>query len=448
MFPSRTSNVPILDGGNYYMYTSHFKSDNTAMKKRDVVLQPVSKLVQRGDQNYQGKDQTKTALPFPSHPLTPVIPPMLTGFTMQRSNFKMHSESRRGDLETTQADFKTAAQNIRPTTAVRFPGNKRPETTFPKHEVSSDLRAKETVNTGVGSSLKEEKMDEFRSNCPTLPRLQFAQKVGLILLYNLLSFQRQPIMLQFNNIFLLSMSFVQTQKKMEKQTTYSSGFSQSGAYSTAKFRECQPPKVNQSASNILREIADEKWTTTSSEEFRPHKCGPIHLKRRNWDSYVFQGEKDVGNQERLSTTNQCFFPKIDRNQFPKHVDGSAIRNLSDVKFGRPELAGCFYSTTSQEQFPPKEVDRPKPAIYPPSNMMREQEPERMLSTSHTDFVPLNSRRQELSPSHLQRVKYSHIRPEHSKHDFRTTHNEVFVPKPYCKASLDNPPLQHISHMAF
>ncbi|XDV51884.1 hypothetical protein PO909_020678, partial [Leuciscus waleckii] len=145
---------------------------------------------------------------------------------------------------------------------------------------------------------------------------------------------------------------------------------------------------------------------------------------------------------------QCFFPKIDRNQFPKHVDGSAIRTLSNVKFGRPELAGCFYSTTSQEQFPPKEVDHPKPTIYPPSNMLREQEPERMLSTSHTDFVPLNSRRQELSPSHLQRVKYSHIRPEQSKHDFRTTHNEVFVPKPYCKASLDNSPLQHFSHMAF
>ncbi|CAM4732606.1 unnamed protein product [Leuciscus chuanchicus] len=101
--------------------------------------------------------------------------------------------------------------------------------------------------------------------------------------------------------------------------------------------------------------------------------------------------------------NTISFQKIDRNQFPKHVDGSAIRTLSNVKFGRPELAGCFYSTTSQEQFPPKEVDHPKPTIYPPSNMLREQEPERMLSTSHTDFVPLNSRRQELSPSHLQRV---------------------------------------------
>lgn len=156
MIQSRTSNVPILDGGNYRTtYKSHFKTfDNTAMKKRDVILQPVSKLVQRGDQNYQGKDQTQTALSFPSDPLITVIPPMITGLKMQRPDFKMHSESRRGDLETTQADFKpfkTAAQNIRPTTAVRIslPGSKRPETTSPKHEVSSDLRAKETVNTGT-----------------------------------------------------------------------------------------------------------------------------------------------------------------------------------------------------------------------------------------------------------------------------------------------------------
>lgn len=156
MLQSRTSNVPILDGVNYSfrtMYNSHFKPfDNTAMKKKDVILQPVSKLVQRRDQNYQGKDQT--ALSFPSDPLIPVIPPMITGLTMQRPKFKMHSGSRREDLETTQADFKpfkTAAQNIRPTTAVRIslPGSKRPETTYPKHEVSSDLRAKETVTTGT-----------------------------------------------------------------------------------------------------------------------------------------------------------------------------------------------------------------------------------------------------------------------------------------------------------
>lgn len=36
------------------------------------------------------------------------------------------------------------------------------------------------------------------------------------------------------------------------------------------------------------------------------------------------------------------------------------------------------------------------------------EPERMLSTVQKDFVPLNSRKQELSPSQLQQVKYWHF----------------------------------------
>ncbi|KAK7119663.1 hypothetical protein R3I94_021479 [Phoxinus phoxinus] len=453
MIQSRISNVPFLDGANCMYRTtnkSHFKSfDNTAMPKRAVILVPVSTLLQRGDQNYQGKDQTETAMSFPSHPLIHVIPPMITHLTMQRTNFKMHSENRCGDFETTQADFKplpmSAAQIIRPTTAVRIslPGSKCPETTYrssyTKHEVSSDLGAKETVNTatGVGSSLKEDKKDEFSSSyneqfqyrwCPTPSPLQ--------------STENQRI--QYSSV-----AMGDREKILGKQTTYSSSFSQSGAHSYAKFRECLLPKINKSRPINLRELADEKWITTSSEEFRAHKCGPIHLERRDPNlSSVFKGESLEGNQERLSTTNQCFFPKIDRTQFPEHVDGSGIRTLSDVKFGRPDLAGCFYSTTSQEQFPSKEVDRPKPPIYPPSYVLLEQEPDRMLSTVQKDFVPLNSRRQELSPSQLQQVKGSHIRPRHSKHDFRTTHNEAFVPKPYCKASLDNPPLQHISHMAF
>lgn len=47
-----------------------------------------------------------------------------------------------------------------------------------------------------------------------------------------------------------------------------------------------------------------------------------------------------------------------------------------------------------------------------------------------------------------KVKDSHIRPWHSEPDFRTTHNIAFVPKPYCKASLEKPLHQHISHMPF
>ncbi|KAG1960188.1 hypothetical protein F2P79_006158 [Pimephales promelas] len=222
MIQSRISNIPFLDGANDMFTTtnkSHFKPfDNTAIQKRNVILRPVSTLLQRGDNNYQRKHQTETASSFTSHPRTVTLPTM-THRTMQRTNFKMHSEKRCGDFETnvTHADFKplpmSAAKIIRPTTSVRIslPGSKFPETThrssYTKHEVSSDRRAKETVNTGVGSTLKENKKDEFSSSyheqfqyrwCP--PPLLSAEKV--ILISHLQWFQRQPIMLQFNNIFL------------------------------------------------------------------------------------------------------------------------------------------------------------------------------------------------------------------------------------------------------
>ncbi|XP_048028232.1 uncharacterized protein si:dkey-13m1.5 [Megalobrama amblycephala] len=451
MIQSRISNVPFLDGANGMYRTtnkSHFKVvDNTAVQKRDIILQPVSAHLQRGDHNDLGMYQTETALSFPSHSPVHVFQPMLTHLTMQSTNIKMHSGNSCGDFETTQSDFKTlpmsAAHLIRPTTAVRIalPGSKCPETTYrssyTKHEVSPVPRTQETLNTGVGSSLNEDKKDQFSSSyheqfqyrwCPTPSPIESSEK------------QR----IQYSSV-----AMGDREKILNKQTTYSTSFSESGAHSFAKFREYLLPKINKSRPINLRELVDEKWITTSSEEFRQHKCGPIHLERRIPNlSFVFKGEILKGNQERLSTTNQCFFPKIDRAQFPVHVNGAGIRNLSDVKFGWPDLAGRFYSTTSQEQFPSKEVVRPKPPVYPPSYVLLEQAPDRMLTTVQKDFVPLNSRRQELSPSQLQQVKDSHIRPRHSKHDFRTTHNEAFAPKPYCKASLDNPPLQHISHMPF
>ncbi|XP_051768922.1 uncharacterized protein si:dkey-13m1.5 isoform X2 [Ctenopharyngodon idella] len=451
MIQSRISNVPFLDGANdMYITTnkSNFKlADNIAMQKRDIIRQPVSEHLQREDHNDLGMYQTETALSFPSHSPVHVIQQVLTHLTMQSTNIKMHSGNSCGDFETTQSDFKTlpmsAAQLIRPTTAVRIalPGSKCPESTYrssyTEHEVSPVLRAQETLNTGVGSSLNEDKRDQFSSSyrkqfkyrwCPTPSPSESSKK------------QR----IQYSSV-----AMGDREKILNKQTTYSTSFSESGAHSFAKFREYLLPKINKSRPFNLRELADEKWITTSSEEFRAHKCGPIHLERRSPTlSFVFKGEMLKGNQERLSTTNQSFFPKIDRAQFPVHVNGASIRTLSNVKFGWPDLAGRFYSTTSQEQFPSKEVVRPKPPIYPPSYVLLEQAPDRMLTTVQKDFVPLNSRRQELSPSQLQQVKDSHIRPQHSKHDFRTTHNEAFVPKPCCKASLDNPPLQHISHMPF
>lgn len=179
---------------------SHFKLDTTVMLKRDIILQPVSPQFQHCEEKYLGKYQTETAPSLPSQPPVAVIQPKQTHLTMQRTNFKLHSEDRCGDFETTQSELKQlpmcAAKKIRPTTAVRtsLPEDKYPEpiyrSSYIKHKVSRNLRAKQSAKTGqnctstlslmfcflevdkmlllyqsgVGSSLIMDRRDRFRSS--------------------------------------------------------------------------------------------------------------------------------------------------------------------------------------------------------------------------------------------------------------------------------------------
>ncbi len=70
----------------------------------------------------------------------------------------------------------------------------------------------------------------------------------------------------------------------------------------------------------------------------------------------------------MSVLTEMFAFQIKHSQFPVHVDGGSIGTLSNVTFGRPDLDG----RTTQEQFPSKEVDRPKLLIYPPGHVLCEQ----------------------------------------------------------------------------
>ncbi len=70
----------------------------------------------------------------------------------------------------------------------------------------------------------------------------------------------------------------------------------------------------------------------------------------------------------MSVLTEMFAFQIKHSQFPVHVDGGSIGTLSNVTFGRPDLDG----RTTQEQFPSKEVDRPKLLIYPAGHVLCEQ----------------------------------------------------------------------------
>ncbi|NP_001037800.1 uncharacterized protein LOC555550 [Danio rerio] len=368
------------------------------------------------------------------------IEPKLTHLTLQKTNIKMYDD-RCAEFVTTSSAFKhlpgATAQLVRPTTSVKTSWTEGtiPEpiykSSYTKHEISPlspVLRAKELTNTGVGSSLRQEKKDQFDSTCHE-------------------NFQYPPPLksTEKQRVRHSSIPMGDQEKILDRQTMYSSSFRQSAALSPVKVKEYLLPNIKKYRPLNLRELCDDEWITTT-EEYCAHKCGPVQLVNINRNlSFVFKGEKP---EEKLSTTNQLFFPEINRTQLPVYVDGSSIRNLSCVQFGRPDLAGNFYGTTSQEQFLAKEVIRPKPPIYPPSYVLYEQEPDRMLTTVQKDFVSLTARRQKLSPSHLHKVQDSHIKPLHGKQDFKTTHSEAFVLKPYCKPFLINPNQRHISHIAF
>ncbi|KAL0181395.1 hypothetical protein M9458_023801, partial [Cirrhinus mrigala] len=123
---------------------SHFKLvDTTVVLKPDSIFQPVSAHFQRCEQKYLGKYQTETTLSFLSHPSAAVIQPKLTHLTMQRTNFKLHSEDRCGDFETTQSELK-------PLTSL--PEGKYPEPTYRssyiKHKVSRIFIAKQGAKKG------------------------------------------------------------------------------------------------------------------------------------------------------------------------------------------------------------------------------------------------------------------------------------------------------------
>ncbi|XP_052424316.1 uncharacterized protein LOC127967717 [Carassius gibelio] len=407
MLRSRISNLPFVDGA-HDMYTttnkSHFKlADTTVAPKRDIILQPVSPDFQHRDQNYLGvKHQTETALSFPPHPAAAVTQPTLTHLTMLKTNFKLHSEDSCGDFKTTQSDElkplpMCAAKIIRPLNAVMtsLSEDKYPEPTYRasyiKHKVSRTLREKQSAKTGVGSSLIMDRRDRFRSSYHE----QFQYRWS----------PRPPQSTEKQQIQCSSVAMGDHEKTTDKLTMYSSSFRQSDGHGAAEFKECLLPKISKCRPINLREVPDHKWTTALFEDFHAYKGGSIHLERRCPTlSSVFKGKILMDNKDRLSTTNQCFFPKIKRSQFSVHVDGAGIRTLSNVKLGRPDLD----DTTAQEQLPSKEAVHPKPPIYSPSHVLCEQD--RMLTTMQKDFAPLNSRRQKMSPSQLQQVKENHIRP--------------------------------------
>ncbi|TRY93514.1 hypothetical protein DNTS_006126 [Danionella cerebrum] len=286
------------------------------------------------------------------------------------------------------------------------------------------------TDNGVGLSLNQEKKNLFSSATQ-----EAYQRRRPMPCPPLESIEKQHV--QFSSVLLGD-----REKIVDTQTSYSSSFKSHG-YD----KKCLLPTVKKNPPINLREMSMDQWMTSSKEEFRPHKPeAPVLLERRHRNaSNILKVEIPKDRQEKVSTTNQHFFPELTRPEFPVHVDGPSIRTNSRVYFGKP---GAFYRTTAQDHFPVKEGVCAKPTSHPPSRMLQEQEPEPMLTSTQKDFVFQNGGRHKLNQSELQRVRDSHIRFQEAKPDYSTTHGEMFVPKPYLKLPKIHSFVRNISHMPF
>ncbi|TRY89440.1 hypothetical protein DNTS_027847 [Danionella cerebrum] len=358
-------------------------------------------------------------------------------FSLYITNFNLQ-DKHRGATETTHSStFKSLptsrAQILRPRTSVRtsFTG-KLPEptyrTTYTPHEVSPVLRVKESAKTGVGLSLNQEKKNLFSS--ATQEAYQRRRPTPSAPLE---SVEKKHV--QYSSVVLGD-----REKITDTQTSYSSSFRSHG-----NAKECLLPSIKKNQPFNLREMSEDQWVTSSKVEFRPVKPeAPVLLERRHRNaSNILKVDIPKDRQEKVSTTNHCFFPEVTRPEFPVHVDGPSIRTKSRVYFGKP---GAFYGTTAQDHFSVKEGVCAKPTSHPPQPYASGARA-RANAHIHTKTLCVPERRKTRADSERASAD-SHIRFREAKPDFSTTHGEMFVPKPYFKLPRIHSYVRNISHMPF
>ncbi|TRZ04315.1 hypothetical protein DNTS_014315 [Danionella cerebrum] len=316
-------------------------------------------------------------------------------FSLHTTNFKLQDNHRGATESTHSSAFKSLpmsrAQILRPRTSVRTSFNwKLPEptykTTYTPHEVVIIHEQK------VGGVLVELEDDDdgvinnqisFGFNKTPPPKLLLG--VGLSLKQEKKNFfntatqeafqRRRPIpsspleSIEKKHVQNSSVLLGDGEKIMDTQTSYSSSFKSHGYAKESLF-----PSIKKNPPINLREMTSDQWVTSSKEAFRPRKPeAPVLLERRHRNaSDILEVDILKDKQEKLSTTNQYFFPERSMvlcPEFPVHVDGARGRNQSRVYFGKP---GAFYRTTTQDHFPMKEGVCAKPISHPPSRMLQEQ----------------------------------------------------------------------------
>ncbi|XP_045079557.1 testis-expressed protein 45-like [Coregonus clupeaformis] len=438
----QSSHIPFWggDSGNGLdeAFKTTFQTDFNSfatLPKRFAISRPTPAQVEHKDLHWIKEYLTEAVKSYPHHPRIPLS--RTPAWTKLCTNFQMHKDPRQLNFLTTQAEgFQHLASShtkpIRPVMAIKKKQleEKLPVTThkalFTEYNVSPIVKAKVKHLEREPTFKWDTDAHHFDSHYKNAFQGQWHSPP-------------QPVEKQFHS----SVTMGDPQKILETETTQDVSFSHPGNPSPVNVKERL--KVN------LGDLSENKWTSTMADAFREAKSAPVLLMQRNKTlSSIPRGDTDPGRNRlrMMTTTNGFFFSEQNHREQPVHFSGANVRTRSNVELGRPSLGGLFYSTAAQEDYPKRDINRARPHTHPSGHVLAGQEPGPALTTVQRDFLPLNSRRQELSPRQLRQIKFSHITAPYNEQHFSTTHKEAFGPKHLSRTCLDNPPRQHISHMPF
>ncbi|KAG9266700.1 hypothetical protein AMEX_G19347 [Astyanax mexicanus] len=445
---SRLSNLPFWerrwkDGPEKTYETTSQKSFRPlpSITKTAAVTKPLPAQVVHRDLQHIKEYESESAKAFSSHNPVPIT--RVPGWTKYGTNWTMHSDDRCTNFHSTQSEsfqsLNTASSTHRAVPPVdsvqlsyaqyKLPDSTQKETYIPQ-TVSPIIRAKVKHLGGPPTIKGDEKCSSQNSHYNEHFQYRWCSPP-------------QSVEKQYHSSLVMG----DKEKIAETETTHSTSFCNRRACSPVTLKERLGINLQYDRGGLPN------WTTTSSDTFTEIKsraCQAQLVRRNRNVSSLPPGDTDkIRHQERMTdTTNSFFFPEEHTSQFPVHVNGANIRTKSNVQFGRPEMAGIFYSTTNLENYLQKQLTPVQRHHCPPSQILQYEDAVPAVSTMHSDYTLLNGRKHDLSPEQLYQIKDSHIRLPQNGIYFTTTHKEAFEPKPISKTSLDNPPLQNISHMPF
>ncbi|XP_019904489.2 uncharacterized protein LOC105026230 isoform X2 [Esox lucius] len=399
--------------------------------ERGAVPRPTPAQVEHKDLNRIKEYLTETVRSYPHHPRIHHI--RTPAWTKLCTNFQMHKDPRLVNFLSTQAEGfqRQALSQTRPAcpvTTIKKNQMEFPETTyqalFTPYNVAPIVKAK-VKHLGGEPTIKEIRDDcRFVSNHNDVFKGQWCSPP-------------QPVEKQFPS----SVAMGDPQKILETETTHSLSFGHVNA--TSPVNTLKRLKVN------LGDFSENKWTSTMADSFCGAKSAPAPVMQTNKTlSSIPRGDTDPGRnkQRMMATTNGLFFSERKHRELPVRLSGANARTRSNVELGRASLAGLFYSTAAQEDYPKREMIRVRPCTHTSGHVLAGQEPGPAMTTFQKDFLPLHSRKQEVSPRHIHQIKFSHITAPNNEQHFNTTHKEAFGHKPLSRSYSDNPPRPHISHI--